>query len=545
MKTNLSTSVSTIKKISLCVALLWVSYNYAQITYSFTNAGATGSLGPTQSQINSAYLATNLNGKITSYNGIQSFTVPATGPYKITTNGAQGGGNGGFGAQMEGEFNLIAGQVLNIVVGQQGINGTGATANNNGGGGGGGSFVVLGLDSLLIVAAGGGGGLMNAIGGNGLTTTAGQSTYFGGAGDNGEGGHSGITNGDAAGGAGFISDGQNSFNLAQSVCEGGKSFLNGATGGQSGTNGIYYGGAGGFGGGGSGWHNSINRCGGGGGYSGGQGGTLNSSPASIGGGGGSFNSGNNQVNLAGINPGNGSVEITFLYGVTIAQTSTIQCYNLSTAALSSTINGGTAPYTYSWLPYGGNSAIASNLSAGVYTLVVVDNNNLVTSITHTISQPAPFVVSATSNNSVVCKGESVILNGEGADIYSWTNEIRNGISFSPNHTSSYTVTGTQTLSGCSSTATIAVTVGDCTNLAEQNKNEDAFKLYPNPTTGVFQIEMKSGFNINKIKIYDVTGRIVIIQETNEDNIKLDISKFDSGVYYLQMGEMKSYKIIKA
>ncbi|KAI9143347.1 hypothetical protein BKA69DRAFT_1061401 [Paraphysoderma sedebokerense] len=73
--------------------------------------------------------------------GIQLWTVPDTGSYRITCAGAQGGSNvynvGGRGAQMRGDFHLVRGQIITILVGQQGgVRNTICT-----GGGGGGSFV--------------------------------------------------------------------------------------------------------------------------------------------------------------------------------------------------------------------------------------------------------------------------------------------------------------------------------------------------------------------------------------------------------------------
>ncbi len=313
-----------LKNIFIILSVL-LSCTISSQVYNFSNAGATASVGPTQAQLNLAYATTNLSNAVSSNSGIQNWTVPTTGAYKISAIGASGAGNGGYGSQMQGEFNLIAGQVLQIVVGQQGQSGTGAV--NNSGGGGGGSFVVLGIDSLLIAAGGGGAGSLNAPGGNASTLTLGGSTIWNGAGDNGNGGTSGITNGDAAGGGGFYTDGGNSYNTAQTICEGGKAFLNGATGGASGTCGNYYGGAGGFGGGGSGWHNGINRGGAGGGYSGGQGGTLSSIIS--GGGGGSYNSGTNQNNFEGIGNGNGSVMITSLNGLPV----TLSPNNLGTGTI--------------------------------------------------------------------------------------------------------------------------------------------------------------------------------------------------------------------
>ena len=57
--------------------------------------------------------------------GIQLWTVPETGTFNIEVHGAKGGSNyngynGGNGAKMYGEFDLSAGDVLKILVGQKG-----------------------------------------------------------------------------------------------------------------------------------------------------------------------------------------------------------------------------------------------------------------------------------------------------------------------------------------------------------------------------------------------------------------------------------------
>ena len=57
---------------------------------------------------------------------IVDYTVPATGRYVITATGARGGsvldggGTGGFGAEVGGTFGLVAGEVLRILVGAAG-----------------------------------------------------------------------------------------------------------------------------------------------------------------------------------------------------------------------------------------------------------------------------------------------------------------------------------------------------------------------------------------------------------------------------------------
>ena len=87
--------------------------------------------------------------------------MPYTGQYKIEAVGAAGGYDNyqnsaqyrGRGARMVGTFNLSQGEMIQILVGQEGK----IRSNSTGSGGGGGTFVVTGSNTPLIVAGGGGG----------------------------------------------------------------------------------------------------------------------------------------------------------------------------------------------------------------------------------------------------------------------------------------------------------------------------------------------------------------------------------------------------
>jgi hypothetical protein len=214
------------------------------------------------------------------------WTVPDTGTYDIVAYGAQGGigdlASGGLGAEIGGDFNLAAGDRLEIFVGGMGGNGPG------GGGGGGGSFVIDSTSGLKLAIAGGGGG-----GGGSLTGDGGPGGITG-DGGNGGGSHgSGGGYGSGGGGGGFLSGG--GFTFGTGGPGGAFPNPNGGTGGPGGGIGGAVGGAGGGGTGG----------GGGGGYSGGGGGGNGLG----GGGGGSYDGGSNQVLVAGEHSGNGLVSI--------------------------------------------------------------------------------------------------------------------------------------------------------------------------------------------------------------------------------------------
>ena len=97
-------------------------------TRNFTNCSSTGINGPSQSDCNTAYASTDLNGEVTVSNGIQEWTVPTTGSYIIEVWAARGGGIGyscthegvvgstgclgANGARMKGTFNLTQGDIL-------------------------------------------------------------------------------------------------------------------------------------------------------------------------------------------------------------------------------------------------------------------------------------------------------------------------------------------------------------------------------------------------------------------------------------------------
>ena len=239
-------------------------------------------------------------------NGIQIWTVPETGVYVIEVSGASGASSnytvswrlGGLGAKINGTFKLYQGTQLKILVGQEGLCNKGFIANAPGGGGGG-SFVALLNNTPLIVAGGGGGG--GTPRGQFKDGDPGQATENGTrcGGTTGSGGQvcnkSGNIDGKLAAGAGarFKGDGNGEPAIARIPL----SFINGGTGGTSPVS------QGGFGGGAF----ALEHGGGGGGYSGG--GVVGNWSSGVAGGGGSYNSGTNQLNMAGVNKGHGKVII--------------------------------------------------------------------------------------------------------------------------------------------------------------------------------------------------------------------------------------------
>ena len=145
---------------------------YLGFDATFTSLGASGKDGP--KSLGSHYTGQDHESQVTLSSGIQQWTVPYTGGYRIETVGAAGGYDiydnsaqyRGRGARMVGTFKLLGGEIIQILVGQEGgirhkdlssSAGEFPVAVRGGGGGGGGTYVVRGGNTPLIVAGGGGG----------------------------------------------------------------------------------------------------------------------------------------------------------------------------------------------------------------------------------------------------------------------------------------------------------------------------------------------------------------------------------------------------
>lgn len=144
----------------------------------------------------------------------------------------------------------------------------------------------------------------------------------------------------------------------------------------------------------------------------------------------------------------------------------VSCFGGSNGSASITPSGGSAGYTYTWLPSGGNSNTASGLTAGVYSVIVV-SGNCSTTKTLSITQPAPFAITA-SPNTTLCNGSTTVLSAAGASSYFWSNGAT-GSSININSPGNYIVTGTS-FGGCTNSKTITITSGQSPTLNVSGNN---------------------------------------------------------------------------
>ncbi|MCC7303614.1 MAG: gliding motility-associated C-terminal domain-containing protein [Bacteroidia bacterium] len=189
-------------------------------------------------------------------------------------------------------------------------------------------------------------------------------------------------------------------------------------------------------------------------------------------------SGGTNASATGLMAGNYTVIVTDANGCTISANVTVpsagapssvisasanvSCFGGNNGSASVTVTGGTPAYTYLWSPSGGNTANATGLTAGNYTVTVTDANGCVTSTTITISQPPQLTLTAANTGNVNCFGgnngsaSSTPSGGTPGYTYAWTPSGGNGQNATGLTAGTYTVTVTDA-NGCTASATVVIT----------------------------------------------------------------------------------------
>ncbi|MBC7695306.1 MAG: gliding motility-associated C-terminal domain-containing protein [Burkholderiales bacterium] len=148
-----------------------------------------------------------------------------------------------------------------------------------------------------------------------------------------------------------------------------------------------------------------------------------------------------------------TVTVNTLPTVNASVSNSVICYGNNTTL---TYSGNASSFNWSGSVIDGTAF--SPTSTASYT---VTGTNATSGCTNTAVQTVtvnslPLVI-ANASNSVICDGSFVTLTASGANSYSWSGGISNGVAFTPTTTSTYTVTGTD-LNNCVNTAVNTITV---------------------------------------------------------------------------------------
>ncbi len=216
----------------------------------------------------------------------------------------------------------------------------------------------------------------------------------------------------------------------------------------------------------------------------------------------------------------------------------------NSSILTATASGGTGWINYSWVsgPIS-NTALVSPVTTTNYTVDVMDANGCTKSETVTVATNSLPNVTAVSNLSLICIGQTASLTASGANTYTWNTTSNNAvIAVVPTITTSYTVNGTGA-NGCVNSAIITQSVSTCTGILSSKGNEsNNLSAYPNPFNNKITVFISNNGETN-LQIFNALGSLIYSIDTKENKFEIDLDNQPKGIYFVRVGSMTK-KLIK-
>ncbi len=89
----------------------------------------------------------------------------------------------------------------------------------------------------------------------------------------------------------------------------------------------------------------------------------------------------------------------------------------------------------------------------------------------------------------------------------------------------------------------SILVGPNTTLSVNELTSSEFKVYPNPSNGVWNI-VSNNQEITSINVYDVLGKQVLSLNPNTQNVSIDASNLQSGLYFAKVNSLNGSQTIR-
>ena len=223
---------------------------------------------------------------------------------------------------------------------------------------------------------------------------------------------------------------------------------------------------------------------------------------------------------------------------------TQQFCNSATVA-NLTANGSSLQW-YSTATGGTPLASTTALSTGTYyvsqTSGGCESPRTAVSVTVT-TVPAPTGAATQSLSSLLTLGD-IVVTGSNITWYASAANAASGTNPLPSTQllANTTYYATQTINGCRSATSLAVTI---TTLANQDFDMTQFTYYPNPVIDLLNITYSQ--DMTSVKVFNMIGQQLMNKQVNSNTVQIDMSSYPNGAYFIQVtteNAMKTVRVIK-
>jgi hypothetical protein len=200
---------------------------------------------------------------------------------------------------------------------------------------------------------------------------------------------------------------------------------------------------------------------------------------------------------------------------------------------------------------------ATDNCSGLITATTTDLLSYTTAGVHTVSwnfddgngnvltQTQNFIVNSI-DTSVTVSGSTLTSNAVGVN-YQWydcySNSLINGQTgqeYNDTISGSYAVIVSQAGCGTDTSSCYEVLILGI----EQLSNDFDISIFPNPSSGVFSIDMNTVL-AERIYIHDVLGQLLFTEKPKSNAFTVDLSEYNNGIFFITIETTRGSKTIKA
>jgi hypothetical protein len=69
-------------------------------------------------------------------------------------------------------------------------------------------------------------------------------------------------------------------------------------------------------------------------------------------------------------------------------------------------------------------------------------------------------------------------------------------------------------------------------------------VFPNPSNGIFQVDLSNIENSQQLFVFDITGKKIIEQPANQGILTIDMTTYVSGTYFIKVTAAKKQYVQK-